>query len=157
VPAEPLTLPPMPASFAAVAALFTERREGLIAVALRTQVRLVSFAAGRIEWRQPETTPGDLAPRVARLLGEWTGRRWTVAVNAVDPAQPTLVEQEAGAEARRRQDAAAQPLVQAILSVFPDAVIEAVRDRADAASAEPDAPETGGDFDVELFPGEEDL
>jgi DNA polymerase-3 subunit gamma/tau len=151
----PATLPPMPASFAEVAALFTEKREGLLAVQLRTQIHPVSFAPGRIEWRQPESAPRDLAAKVARHLGEWTGRRWTVTVNQIDPAQPTLVEQEAGAERRRRQDAAALPLVQAVMAVFPDAVIEAVR-HTDAA---PDtlAPAPEGDSDTELFPGEEDL
>ena len=157
--AAPVQLPAMPASFAEVAALFSERREGLVAVQLRTQVNLVAFEAGRVEWRQHASAPGDLAPKVARLLSDWTGRRWTVSVNAAASAQPTLSEQEASAETRRRQDAAELPLVKAVLAAFPGAAIEAVRDLE--PDVLPDAVLEDGDvgFDVEseMIPGEEDL
>ncbi|CUW37388.1 DNA polymerase III, gamma/tau subunits [Magnetospirillum sp. XM-1] len=158
--AETVILPAMPPDFAAVVALFTERREGLIAVQLRTQVNLVSFAAGRIEWRQNGAAGSDLAPKTARLLSEWTGRRWTVSVNSTDPAQPTLAEQETNAELRRRADAAEHPLVKAVLAAFPGASIEAVRDLGTEedllpAPAPVDDPEAIADD--ELIPGEEDL
>ncbi|ARJ64895.1 DNA polymerase III subunit gamma/tau [Magnetospirillum sp. ME-1] len=158
--AETVALPAMPADFAAVVALFSERREGLIAVQLRTQVNLVSFAAGRIEWRQNGTAGSDLAPKTARLLSEWTGRRWTVSVNSTDPAQPTLAEQEASAELRRRQDAAEMPLVKAVLAAFPGASIEAVRDlgtEEDLLPAPAPVEDPEAIADDELIPGEEDL
>ncbi|CCG41257.1 DNA polymerase III subunit gamma/tau [Magnetospirillum molischianum] len=155
----PVSLPPMPTSFAEVVELFSERREGVLAVSLRTQVNPVSFAPGRIEWRQQSKAPSDLAPKVARLLSDWTGRRWTVTLNATEPAEPTLAEQEAGAELRRRQDAANHPLVKAVMAAFPGAAIEAVRDLDVAPSPEPapDEGEAGPDIELELFPGEEDL
>jgi DNA polymerase-3 subunit gamma/tau len=156
--AEAVALPAMPADFAAAVALFSERREGLIAVQLRTQVNLVSFAAGRIEWRQNGAAMADLAPKAARLLSEWTGRRWTVSVNSTDPAQATLAEQEATAELRRRQDAAELPLVKAVMAAFPGASIEAVRDMGVEElpeAAPPEDPESAPDD--EMLPGEEDL
>ncbi|MBI3445105.1 MAG: DNA polymerase III subunit gamma/tau [Magnetospirillum sp.] len=159
--AAPISLPAMPASFAEVVSLFSERREGLLAVQLRTQVNLVAFEAGRMEWRQNSTAAADLAPKTARLLSEWTGRRWTVSVNSTATAQPTLAEQEANAELRRRQDAAEHPLVKAVLAAFPGATIEAVRDlESDSPPDAPledmtDDPDTG--LDSEMFPGEEDL
>ena len=155
--AEPVALPPMPSSFAEAVALFTERREGVLAVVLRTQVNPVSFAPGRIEWRQQSRAPSDLAAKVGRLLSEWTGRRWTVSLNATDPAGPTLAEQEAEADLRRRQDAANHPLVKAVLAAFPDATIEAVRDLEPepGPSAGPAADEA--EPESEMFPGEEDL
>jgi DNA polymerase-3 subunit gamma/tau len=149
--AAPVQLPSMPASFAEVAALFADKREGVLAVQLRTQVNLVTFEAGRIEWRQHGGAGHDLAPKVARLLGEWTGRRWTVSVNSNDQAQPTLAEQAASAELQRRQDAANHPLVQAVMAAFPGASIEAVRD------LEPDVAEDDLAIDIEMSPGEEDL
>jgi len=158
--AEPTQLPAMPASFAELAELFSARREGQLAVALRTQVNLVSFEPGRIEWRQHKTAPADLAPKVARLASEWTGRRWTVTVNSAETAEPTLAEQAASAELRRRQDAAEHPLVKAVLAAFPGATIEVVRE------LEPETPpviapaedgDPGFDIDAELIPGEEDL
>ncbi|CAA7615044.1 DNA polymerase III subunits gamma and tau [Candidatus Terasakiella magnetica] len=155
--AAPVALPAMPASFAEVAALFTERREGVIAVQLRNQVNVVSFAAGRIEWRQHSAAAPDLAPKVARMLSEWTGRRWTVSVNSSDSAQPTLAEQEANAELRRRQDAAEDPLVKAVLTAFPDATIEVVRDLEPESAALPMADEIEASDETEMFPGEEEL
>jgi DNA polymerase-3 subunit gamma/tau len=148
---QPVALPPMPASFAEVAALFSERREGILAVALRSQVNLVRFEPGRIELRPHANVPNDLLPRLARQLSEWTGRRWTVTINATDPAEPTLSEQEAQAETRRREDAAAHPLIRAVLSAFPGAVIEAVRDLANDEPEEADLA-----FDSDLTPGDEE-
>jgi DNA polymerase-3 subunit gamma/tau len=151
-------LPPMPQSFAEVAALFADKREGIAATQLRNQVNLVSFEAGRIEWRQHNGASGDLAPKVARLLSEWTGRRWTVSVNLTDEAQPTLAEQEAGAELRRRQDAAELPLVKAVLEAFPGATIEVVRDLEPDQPPEPAPMEFDAMPDMdEMLPGEEEL
>ncbi|CAA7624362.1 DNA polymerase III subunit gamma/tau [Magnetospirillum sp. UT-4] len=144
-------LPPMPATFAQVATLFSEKREGRVAVALKTQVHLVRFEPGRIEFRPGASAQSDLAPTVARLLGEWTGRRWTVTVNSVEPAEPTLAEQEALAETRRREDAASHPLVQAVLAAFPGATVEVVRD---IAADEPEAGELA--FDADQIAGEEE-
>ncbi len=155
--AAPVHLPAMPVNFAEVVALFTEKREGVIAVQLRTQVNLVSFEAGRMEWRQHGSAMADLPPKVARLLSEWTGRRWTVALNSSDPAQPTMSEQDAGAELRRRQDAAEHPLVKAVLTAFPGATIEAVREPEPESLPEILTDDLDPMMDLEMFPGEEDL
>ncbi|MBC7950397.1 MAG: DNA polymerase III subunit gamma/tau [Rhodospirillaceae bacterium] len=149
---EPVALPPMPASFAEVAALVTEKREGVLAVALRNQVSLVRFEPGRIEYRPHASAPTDLAQKLSRLLAEWTGRRWTVTVNTHDPAEPTLAEQDITAERKRREDAANHPLVQAIMAAFPGAAVEVVRDMA---PEEPEEVELA--FDADPFPGEEEL
>jgi DNA polymerase-3 subunit gamma/tau len=156
---QPARLPAMPAGFAEMVGLFSEKREGVIAMHLRNHVNLVSFEPGRLEWRQHGAATADLAPKVARLLSEWTGRRWTVSVNATDPAQPTLAEQEIGAEQRRRQDAAELPLVKAVMAAFPGAAIQVVR--VLEPEAPPDSPPMDGepvaDMDEEMFPGEQDL
>ncbi|MGE5502882.1 MAG: DNA polymerase III subunit gamma/tau [Actinomycetota bacterium] len=149
---QPASLPAMPQSLAEVVALLQERREGVLAVQLRTQVSPVRFEAGRIEFRPHSGAPSDLAPKLARLLSEWTGRRWTVSVNTLDAAEPTLAEQETAAELKRREDAASQPLVKAILQAFPGAAIEAVRDLA----AEGGEDEAAADADPELIPGDDD-
>lgn len=148
---EPVQLPPMPASFVEVAKLFSDKREGVLAANLRNQVGLVRFEPGRIELRPHALAPSDLAQKMSRLLGEWTGRRWTVTVNTLDPAEPTLAEQDLIAENKRRLDAANHPLVQAIMAAFPGASIEVVRDMA------PEEPEEGDlAFDPEQTPGEEE-
>jgi DNA polymerase-3 subunit gamma/tau len=146
----PTQLPAMPQTLAEVVALLQERREAVLSVQLRTQVAPVRCEAGRIEFRPLSGAPADLAPKLARLLSEWTGRRWTVAVNTLDPAQATLAEQDAAAELKRREDAAAHPLVKAVLQAFPGAAIEAVRDLTPEGGDEDDA------GDAEFTQGDDD-
>jgi DNA polymerase-3 subunit gamma/tau len=152
---QPTPLPPMPASFADVVKLFGDKREGVLAVQLRTGVNLVKFEPGRLEFRPQSGAPSDLAPRVSRLLSEWTGRRWTVSLNLTETAQATLAEQEAEAEHRRREDAANHPLVRAVLSAFSGSAIELVRDLAPLGGEGDDE----GDaviLDADFTQGEED-
>jgi DNA polymerase III subunit gamma/tau len=156
---EPVSLPPMPATFAEVVAMAAEKREGIIATALRRDVRIVRFEPGRMEFRLVESSRHtDLPAKVARLLEDWTGRRWVVALNTVDPAEATLAEQEIATETRRREDAANHPLIKAVLDAFPGASIEVVRDIAVDEPGD-DAPGDGeiGEIDLDQPPGEEEL
>ena len=82
-----------------------------------------------IELRPDAAAPRDLAPRLAALLLEATGTRWTIALSTAS-GEPTLSEQGSAAELARRGTAAGHPLVQAILAAFPGARIEAVHDSA---------------------------
>ena len=140
-PQQPAPRPPptaaldtMPQSFAEVVQLFDERREALIRSQLYSQVHLVAFEPGRIEFRPAEAAPRDLANRLGQLLGEWTGRRWVVSVSQAVGA-PTLAEEEAQRAGELRNEVAAHPLVRAVLEYFPGATIAAVRERF--AAAEP--------------------
>jgi len=119
-----------PPTFAALAELFTEKREAVLAAALKSFVHLVHYEPGRVEFRADAGAPGDLATRMSRLLGEWTGRPWLVSLSR-EPGQDTLADQKLNAEVQRKQDAANHPLVQAVLLAFPGATIMAVRDLVD--------------------------
>ena len=152
-----VAMPAMPASFKEAVALFVEHKEGVLSAMLSGSVHLVHFEPGRIEFRPQANTPGDLAQRVGRLLSEWTGRRWMVTASN-QPGQPTLREQGVAAEQQRREDAAAHPLVQAVLAAFPGATIEAVRDLAGETVDDEDgaaALELGA-TDADLTMGEDD-
>jgi DNA polymerase-3 subunit gamma/tau len=127
---------PMPQSFAEVVALCDRRREALLRSHLTSHLHLVRFEPGRIEFRPAEGAPRDLANRLGQLLGEWTGHRWLVAVSEAE-GEPTLREQRERREAALRNEAAAHPLVQAVLDTFPGAAIAAVRERF--AATEPGA------------------
>jgi len=119
-----------PPTFAALADLFTEKREAVLAAALKSFVHLVHYEPGRVEFRADAGAPADLATRMSRLLGEWTGRPWLVSLSR-EPGQETLADQKLNAEVRRKQDAANHPLVQAVLLAFPGATVMAVRDLVD--------------------------
>jgi DNA polymerase-3 subunit gamma/tau len=76
---------------------------------------------------EPEA-PSDLAMKVSRLLSEWTGAQWLVSLSS-EPGAATLREAREAHEAERLGVAISHPLVQAALSAFPGATVEAVHDR----------------------------
>jgi len=146
--AEPAPAPvpgfePMPQSFLEVVALFDRKREALLRSHLFANVHLVRFEPGRIELRLTEGAPRDLANRLGKLLGDWTGDRWVVSISQ-NEGEPTLREQAAARDETLRHEAAAHPLVRAVLDAFPGARIEAVRDIGGEAPASLD-PETLAD------------
>ena len=141
----PAATRPRLASFRDVAALLAEKREALLHAHLLHSVHLVRFSPPVIELRPQPGAPKDLAPRLASLLTETTGTRWTIAIST-EAGEPTLAEQGNAADAKRRAAAADHPLVRAILDAFPGARIDAVHDDATdayglpAQQGAPDAP-----------------
>jgi DNA polymerase-3 subunit gamma/tau len=156
-PAPVSTTAPAPrlASFRDVVALVGERREAMLHAHLLHSVHLVRFAPPVIELRTEADTPRDLAPRLAALLADVTGTRWTIALSAA-AGEPTLAEQGDAADAARRSAALEHPLVRAILQAFPGARVETVHDAtADAyrlpAAREEEPPLLGGEPDMPDF------
>jgi DNA polymerase-3 subunit gamma/tau len=135
-------------SFRDVAVFVSEQREAMLHAHILHSVHLVRFAPPVIELRTEPDAPRDLAPKLAALLSEATGTRWTIALSTA-PGEPTLASQGNAADAVRRDEAADHPLIRAIMLAFPGARIDAVRDSTvDAyglppavALAEPDMPE----------------
>jgi len=131
------------ASFRDAVALFAANREPMLHAHLMNDVHLVRFEPGLIEFRPGPHAPSNLPNRISEMLGRWTGMRWLVAgVPNAEGEAPLRVQLDA-AEAARRNEAIAHPLVQAALAAFPGATVEAVRTRepaagADAAPADPD-------------------
>ena len=119
--------PALPASFRDVIALAAERREATLHGHLLHAAHLVRFAPPVIELRLEPEAPRDLAQRLAALLGDATGIRWTIALSS-EPGAPTLQQQADTARVRRTAEAADEPLVRAILDAFPGARIEQVHD-----------------------------
>ena len=145
--------------FRDVLALVAEQREAMLHAHLVHSVHLVRFAPPVIELRPQPDAPKDLASKLAALLTEATGTRWTIALStAVGDA--TLAEQGSAADAARRSAAADHPLVRAIMEAFPGARIDQVHDAtADAyglpmaqTAVEEAVPET--DFADEMEPEE---
>ncbi len=132
-------------NFRDVVALVAERREALLHAQLLHAVHLVRFAPPVIELRPEPDAPRDLCSRLAALLSDATGTRWTIAISK-QPGDPTIAEQGRAADRGRRANAADHPLVRAILAAFPGARIESVRDAtADAygLAPEPELPIPG--------------
>ncbi len=119
--------PPAPAGWRDVAALVAAGAQPMLHAHLLHSVHLVRFAPPVIELRPEPGAPRDLAPRLAAILAEATGTRWTIALSAA-PGEPTLAEQGSAAAAARSAAAADHPLVRAILDAFPGARLGPVRD-----------------------------
>jgi DNA polymerase-3 subunit gamma/tau len=117
-------------------ALAAQKRDMRLKIALESEVRLVRFEPGLIEF---ELAPGgarDLASTLMQKLQAWTGERWMVSIVAAGGA-PTLKEQREAEERKRRSSLESDPLVASVLARFPGAQIVAVRGRDEgAASAE---------------------
>ena len=138
----------LPADFTAAVELFANKGEMQLYSQLRGEAHLVAFELGRIELRPTEAAPPNLANRAGALLTEWTGTRWVVSISAAVGAA-TLKQQEADADAALKEDAAQNPVVQAVLESFPGAEITAIKDLAADAADESidhdtdDAPDSG--------------
>ena len=148
---EPVPARALPTSWREVVALVAVGgRQPMLHAHLRNGVRPVRVGRGVIEIRQLERTPRDLAARLAGVLLERTGIRWTVALSNAD-GEPTLDEQGRAVADAALADVSAHPLVREILRVFPGATIGEVTDSgldAYGLPADPaEAPVLGGEAD----------
>jgi DNA polymerase-3 subunit gamma/tau len=149
-------------TFRDVVAWVGEQREAMLHAHLLHSVHLVRFAPPVIELRPQADAPRDLASRLAAMLSEATGTRWTIAMSAAS-GEATIADQGNAADTARKTAAADHPLVRAIMAAFPGARIDTVHDKtADAyglPATIPDMPEfappDAGYFDEE--PMEHDL
>ncbi|WP_108662307.1 DNA polymerase III subunit gamma/tau [Acuticoccus kandeliae] len=120
--------PPVPGSFAEVAALIGKESVKLKR-AVERDMRLKRFERGRIE----VTLEGDAEPGVVGALGkkltEITGERWIVTVSDGAKAQ-TLHEAHEAEQAELKEAVRKTPLVRALLEKFGDAEITMVRNNA---------------------------
>ncbi len=116
---------PRAVNFQDVVALAGAKRDVMLYAHLRQSVHIVRFAPPVIEMRIEPDAPRDLAQRLSALLEAETNRRWTIVISQA-PGAATIAETERQTENDAFQDALSHPLVQAILSQFPGARIEAL-------------------------------
>jgi DNA polymerase III subunit gamma/tau len=144
---------PMPRDFRQVVALFDEMREIQLWTSLYNYVHPVRCEPGLLEFRPGREAAPNLAGRVSALLSEWTGRRWMVSLSSA-PGEPPLASQDRNAKQARWEQAAAHPIVQAVMETFPGATIVDVRDHEAMEAAMQPAlqPDADGDL-VPDMPG----
>ena len=118
---------PRPVSFHEVMELIARQREAILYNHVAAFVHLVRFEFGHIEIRPEPEAPRDLATRMGQFLNEITGQRWMITVSR-EPGQPTHKEQMQAAEAKRRAEVSATPLVKALLAAFPGLTIDKIID-----------------------------
>jgi len=125
-------------SFADLIALAAEKRDLGMKSALERDVRLVRFEDGTIELALEPGARQALIGELSKKLGDWTGRRWMVAVST-EAGMPSMRAQAEARKAELKDGVRDDPLVQAVLARFPGAEIVDVRPPA-AAAEEAQAP-----------------
>ena len=113
-------------TFDHVIELIRSHRDVKLLVDVENCVRLVAYQPGRIEFQPTEDAPKDLASKLGSRLQTWTGNRWAVSVVGSGGAA-TIAQARDAEEAALREHAAAHPLVQAVLTRFPEARITQIR------------------------------
>ncbi len=134
-------------TFESVVALVEQARDIKLLIEVKSGLRLVSYAPGRIEVETTQSAPRDLIPRLGRLLQTATGARWGITV-AAEGGGPTIEEQEQAKRHELEAEVTAHPLMQAVLSRFPNAKIAEIRSHAEIeAEAAVEALEEAEDWD----------
>ncbi len=108
-------------TFDQVVALIGARRDILLQNEVKTNLRLVRYSPGRIEFEPTENAATDLASRLAGRLQQWTGARWGVSI--AQGGGPTIAEVATAENDAQTVQALQDPLVQAIFAAFPKARI----------------------------------
>ncbi|CUX81377.1 MAG: DNA polymerase III gamma and tau subunits DnaX [Roseibaca calidilacus] len=143
--------------FDSVVALIRARRDMTLLVEVETNLRLVRYSPGRIEFQPTESAPVDLAQRLGARLQGWTGARWAVSVTNTGGGA-TIAERQAEQHSVNAAEALQNSIVLAVLEAFPKAKIAEIRSLTspedEAASAA--LPEVEDEFDPDWDPFEED-
>ncbi|KNG94278.1 DNA polymerase III subunit gamma/tau [Pseudaestuariivita atlantica] len=120
-------------TFDHVVDLIRAHRDVRLLVEVETGVKLAAYQPGRIEFEPGPQAPRDLAQRLGARLQAWTGNRWAVTV-VNDGGAATIAETRDAAEQALKDEAAAHPMVQAVLATFPKARIATIRTAAELAT-----------------------
>ncbi|PTX54878.1 DNA polymerase-3 subunit gamma/tau [Litoreibacter ponti] len=117
-------------TFQHVTGLIRANRDVKLLVEVEGYVQLAHYSPGRIEFVPTQDAPRDLAQRLGARLQQWTGQRWAVTVVNEGGAPTIAAERDAEINALKAE-AAAHPLMQAVISAFPGAKILEVKTAQD--------------------------
>ncbi len=118
--------PAPPEDFPALVAWIADQGEINLAGQLTHNVRLVSYRPGRLEIALTDKAQPDITNRLVRVFRKHFGPQWSVSV-ASESEAATLHEQ---GEAMKRETAEREmedPLVRAVLQVFPEAQLLGIK------------------------------
>ncbi len=121
-------------SFHSIVALIEETRDIKLLVEIKTCLRLVSYAPGRIEVQPTDDAPTDLVQRLKRALQLATGANWILSVVNTGGA-PTIADQDQASARAMQAELERHPLLQAVRAAFPKARIAGIRTRAQLQAA----------------------
>jgi len=104
-------------------ALAAEKRDVLLKIVLETQMRPVAFREKSIEVALVEGADPGIIQTLSARLKLWTGQVWGVSVSNTPATGPTMRDVKEGLKVQAKTDAADDPLVKAILEMFPGSTV----------------------------------
>jgi DNA polymerase-3 subunit gamma/tau len=113
-----------PRTYLELVALAGERRDILLKTALEQQMRPIAFREKSIEVALVEGADPSVIQVLSRRLREWTGQTWGVSVSTRKATGPTMRDIKDQHAERARSEATDDPLVKAILDLFPGASVK---------------------------------
>jgi DNA polymerase-3 subunit gamma/tau len=116
-----------PRSYLELVALAGERRDVLLKTALEQQMRPVAFREKSIEVALVEGADPGIIQTLSRRLREWTGVTWGVSVSTRAATGPTMRDVKQQHAEKVKVEAAGDPLVKAILDMFPGSTVRVVQ------------------------------
>ena len=108
-----------PRSYLELVALAGEKRDVLLKTALEQQMRPVAFRERSLQVELVEGADQNVIQTLAKRLREWTGQTWGVSVATRAASGPTIRDIRAGQQAKAEAEAVDDPLVKAIMEMFP--------------------------------------
>jgi len=126
--------------------LIEERRDIGLKLDVERYMRPISFRMGAITFEPAPGAPANLAQRLIGRLKEWTGQPWLIAAEGSGGAE-TLLDREKRERAKVREDALAEPFIQAVMQAFPGTELLEIRQLAAPETAAPADDEPNDDDD----------
>lgn len=117
--------PSLPPSFPALVDFIESKGKAIRAVQLRNQIGLIRYAPGELALKPLQPLGANFAREFEAELRSVTGAPWQVTLGDGE-AEPSLAAQQKMAEERARDAILREPSVAAVLSAFPDAILESV-------------------------------
>lgn len=117
--------PSLPQSFPELVDFIESKGKAIRAVQLRNQVGLIRYAPGELALKPLQPLGANFAREFEAELRSATGAPWQVMLGDGE-AEASLAAQHKMAEERARDAILREPSVAAVLSAFPDAILESV-------------------------------
>jgi len=118
--------PNLPKTFSALLAFVEEKRELLLLNQLEQYVHLIHYQPGAISFIPAQNAPNTLAADLSSSLQTLTGARWLLSTSLEGEGAPTVAAARAEAKKKDMETILADPSVQAVLEVFPGAVVSKI-------------------------------
>jgi DNA polymerase-3 subunit gamma/tau len=119
----PSSAPQLPKTFEELVQLVANAREPMIHTHLIHDVRLISYAPGKLEVTVNDRTPKNFGVELSKLLQNLTQVPWQILTNTQTTTQPTLAEQHKAQQQSLTEQSLNHPIVKQLAEAFPGSTI----------------------------------